>query len=65
VTKHHVHVCISDDGTTLEIELSQFTHIGGVVVGPQIVFQTDLLASPAPDLAAWIKDSLVQVIERL
>jgi len=65
VSAQHVHIHLQDDGVTLELEVSYFTAVGGLEVGPRVLFQTDLLSSPAPDLAAWIKDSLVQVIERL
>ena len=65
MSKHHLHLCLEDDGQTLEVSAFSIDHVGGVQVGPIVCFQFDILSSPAPDFPSWVKDTLVQVIERL
>lgn len=65
MSKQHLHICLDDDGQTLHISIFRVETIGGVEVGPFVALDFDVLSSPAPDPNAWMKDSLVQVIERL
>lgn len=65
MSKLHLHICLEDDGQSLEVGLYSIQHIGGVEVGPLPFMSFEILSSPAPEFRDWVKDSLVQVIERL
>jgi hypothetical protein len=55
----------SDDGQAVHFQIELYETIGGVEIGPKMVFETTILAFPAPVVEEWMRDMAVQMVEYL
>jgi hypothetical protein len=63
--KRRLSVEIEDDGTTVVMTVRRYETVGGVEIGPTLVFDGSVLSFPSPVVEDWQRDMVVMVAERL
>lgn len=63
--KRRLVVEVEDDGTTVSMTVNRFESVGGVEIGPTLIFDGSVLSFPSPVVEDWQRDMVVMVAERL
>jgi hypothetical protein len=63
--KRRLVVEVEDDGTTVSMTVNRFESVGGVEIGPTLIFDSSVLSFPSPVVEDWQRDMVVMVAERL
>lgn len=63
--KRKLVVEVEDDGTTVQMTVNRYETIGGVEIGPTLVFDGSVLSFPSSVVEDWQRDMVVMVAERL
>ena len=63
--KRRLVVEVEDDGTTVSMTVNRFESVGGVEIGPTLIFDASVLSFPSPVVEDWQRDMVVMVAERL